>query len=215
MPEHVEFARYFQRGEVDGVAIDPIDVGRLQLPSGSVVVADPSYFTADFTRPFRRKIAPGAYALEFVIADLEQWGSRVAFARLRLSSNEVETWEWAETTAPGELNVFFGVDAGMACFADADAAAIFARVQTDFYAKHPDGNYYNDVLSKDFPSDAYWGEHRPDPKSLVKVFVCGSGFGDGLYAAYWGLDAAGAPVELVVDFQVFDHHGTIVRAQSA
>ena len=121
------------------------------------------------------------------------------------------TWELAETTEAGELNVFFGVDTGMACFADATAARLFSNVLKDFKATSPEANYYHDVLSRDIPDDANWGEHRPDPALPLSVIISSSGLGDGLYSAYWGLDETGNPVELVVDFQLFDEHGTIFR----
>jgi hypothetical protein len=211
MPAHVVFPRYFQRGIVDNVRVAAIEVGVLRVPSGKIVVADPVYFGDSFTQPFKREILPGAYPVDLVIADLGPWGNRVAFGRLSVSPEDVQMWEMAETDAPGEFNVFIGVDGGMVGFADSQAASIFARVQKDFAATHPTGNYYEDVLSSDFPPDSNWGEHYPDPASPLSVIVASSGLGDGLYRAYWGLDGSGVPAQLVVDFQLFDEHGTIVR----
>lgn len=211
LPAHVSFLRYFQAGIVDGVKISTVEAGTLRVPSGEILVADPFYFTADFTHPLRRRTPPGHYPIVLAVADLGGWGNRVAFASLRLSSAEVQTWELAETTDPGQLNVFFGVDAGMACFADAEAAGIFARVQREFDAQRPKGNYYEEVLIRDIPDDSNWGEHHPDPASPLGVIITRSGLGDGLYSAYWGLDSDGAPAQLVVDFQLFDQHGTIFR----
>src|SRR5436190_9443324 len=123
-PAHVSFPRYFERQLVDGVELTPVSVGTLQVPSGEIVVADPFYFTSHFTHPFRRKVRPGSYPVVLAVAELGSWGNRVAFARLRLSSAPVQAWEPAETTEPSQLNTFFGVDAGMACFADSQAAVL-------------------------------------------------------------------------------------------
>lgn len=121
------------------------------------------------------------------------------------------TWELAETTVPGALNVFIGVDTGMVCLADASAATAFADAVRKFYNAHPDGNYYDDILSSDIPAGANWGVHRPDPDPELglDVMLISSGLGDGVYTAYWGLGADGVPVELVLDFQLFDESGSI------
>lgn len=130
----------------------------------------------------------------------------------RFSPAQIASWELAETTDSGELNVFIGVDTGMVCFADLNAAQILSGALKEFERSRPDGNYYNDVLARDIPAEADWGEHRPDPGSPLSVMLASSGLGDGLYFAYWGLDENGAPAGLVVDFQLFDKNGSICRS---
>lgn len=212
LPDHVWFPRFFDESTVDGVAIETVEVGKLPVPSGRIVLADPFHFTAEFTQPLRRRVPPGDYPVVVAFADLHTWGRRVAYARLRFSSAKIALWELAESTDTSELNVFIGVDSGMVCFADLDTAHIMSRALKEFVLRRPDGNYYDDVLARDIPADANWGEHRPDPGSPLSVILTSSGLGDGVYFAYWGLDENGAPAELVVDFQLFDKNGSVCRS---
>lgn len=211
MPAHVDFSAHFEKRTIGGAHLIPIPLGQLSLPSGKFVVADPFYFAEKFTGPFKREIAPGDYTVELALVVAGEWGHRIAFARVCFGGSAPSVWELAETTVPGELNVFIGVDTGMVCLADANAATAFADSVRKFYNAHPDGNYYNDILSSDIPADANWGIHRPDPELALDVILISSGLGDGVYTAYWGLGADGVPVELVLDFQLFDERGSIFR----
>jgi hypothetical protein len=153
----------------------------------------------------------GHYGVDLSVVDLGAWGTRVAFSAVKFSDQPVAHWQVAETTDPGGFTQFFGVDAGLGAYMDADTAKVFATVLQSFEAEHPSGNYYDDVLSRDLPPSALWGEHQPSEASPLKAVVFSSGLGDGLYFSYWGLDAAGQVAMLVTDFQLFDQSGTIVR----
>jgi hypothetical protein len=48
-----------------------------------------------------------------------------------------------------------------------------------------------------------WAIYQPDPESTANCVAFMSGYGDGIYSSYWGLDASGAPVCLTTDFEVF------------
>ena len=45
---------------------------------------------------------------------------------------------------------------------------------------------------------------RPAFGSGLNIAAFSSGFGDGSYSSYWGLDAEGAPVRLVTSFDVLE-----------
>jgi Protein of unknown function (DUF4241) len=207
---HVDFSKFSRSGWASGVQLELVPVGSVNLPTGSVIASDPFYAPAD-AFPFGRRVEPGHYPLSLVVADLGPWGRRVAFARLELSRAAVVRWEVAETTDPSGLTEFFGVDAGLATVVDASTGKLFGEVLNRFDTQHPDGNYYDDVLSRDLPPEADWGEHIPDPTSDLNMIIFGSGLGDGLYFCYWGFDSSGSPASLILDFQLFDHEGTIVR----
>ena len=141
MPAHIDFSTHFEKRTIGGIDLIPVPVGELSLPSGKLVVADPFYFAEKFTGPFRREIAPGDYTVELALVVAGEWGDRIAFARVCFGGGAPSVWELAETTVPGELNVFIGVDTGMVCLADANAATAFVDAVRKFYTAHPDGNY--------------------------------------------------------------------------
>ncbi len=208
---HVDFSRYFITEYVDGVPLQRIVAGSIEVADGKLVIADPFYLTEDFTAPFKQALPAGEYPVELALADLGPWSQRVAFVRVLVSDAAVVQWQVAETTDPSGLNQFFGVDAGLASFSNATAAEEFASALRKFSKEHPDGNYYDDVLSREMPSTSNWCNFHPNKASTVNVVITSSGMGDGLYSSYWGLDRNGELAQLVTDFQVFDSSGPIMR----
>jgi Protein of unknown function (DUF4241) len=205
---HVDFPRYFASATVDGIPVSTRAFGALELPSGSIIAADPVY--AAKASPFSRRIAPGRYPVDASIVDAGTWGKKVAFVRIKLSDSVPTTWELAHTTEDNELNTFFVVDSGVACFADPAAANLLGRALSAFNKSHPDSNYY------DSPSVEFHGgpscNHRPDPASPLNVIMFDSGLGnDPMYSSFWGLDSGGRAVWLVTDFGLFDGSGSIFR----
>ena len=97
----------------------------------------------------------------------------------------------------------------MGCFADQEAAALLSRALRDYEKQKPKGNYYNDVLAREFKEHEEWNVHYPDRNKNLNVIMVHSGFGDGVYSSYWGIDGSGKVVCLVTDFQLFTLHGTI------
>jgi hypothetical protein len=78
------------------------------------------------------------------------------------------------------------------------------RLQKAMAALPDDQNYYDDVVAKQLDPTSTWCDHRPDRFSTDNVAIFSSGWGDGMYSTYWGLDAGDRPVCLVTDFQVVD-----------
>ena len=39
-----------------------------------------------------------------------------------------------------------------------------------------------------------WAVYRPDPATKANCVAFMSGYGDGIYSSYWGLDASGTPL---------------------
>ena len=179
----------------------------LWLPTGRLVACDPlAYFNP---QPFTRACLPGRYAVFLHLLPAE---GRVAYAELRLGTAEVARWEMAvtpgqdpATLAAGEI---FGypVSAGLGCFMDATTVALLDQHDADLQARLGDDyiSYYDDYLAEHLDNAALAGhEHcllQPyaDQKNNVAVFQ--SGYGDGFYATYVGLDAADQPVKFVTEF---------------
>lgn len=177
----------------DGVAgqarVEPI--GTLVTASGVLAVLDFGYDNAD-ARPLARTVPPGSYPVERVTAF-----DRNAGIRVRIGDGEPVAWHPASlSTGPGHV---IGVDAGSACVVDYPAYAGMSR------------------RAKAAAFDLFGHAERP---AALPVTVDGadigiaveSGYGDGSYPAYWGVNADGAIVQLVVDFMVLvaqDEAGTL------
>ena len=113
---------------------------------------------------------------------------------------------WQMATRPGQNiatlpfdHIFcYGVDAGLGCFMDHQTA--FRHVPSmveDHLAYYKDG-----ILKALYPTQGQWGIQSFEGGMNICIFH--SGWGDGCYASYWGLDAGGNVVCLVTDFGIYD-----------
>lgn len=161
-------------------------VGTLCTRSGILGVRDFGY-DMEGLRPLARSVAPGAYPVDVV----EAFG-RNAAVRVRIDERaEVVAWHPADTAGGGHV---IGVDAGnIAIFDVASLVGIEARARERIFLEYADRGD-DDVRPRAslfaLGSEAHEG------------VVLDSGFGDGAYPCYWGLDAHGSVVTLLVDFLV-------------
>lgn len=185
-----------------GITLQPM--GILEVPTGSIVATDP-LVVPDWAA-FQRTIKPGRYPVV-----LFQAQNRNALAMLRIAPGIPVHWEIA-TIAGQEAstlkdNEIFGypVDAGTGAFFDKSAWPLMQERERLERADNPNySNYYDDVLAVDYPGekDGEYVMHKPLAGSPINVAVFSSGWGDGFYASYWGLDAENRPLLLITDFDV-------------
>lgn len=194
-----------------------IEMGDLVLPTGRIVVADP-LVTPDRV-PLTRTVDPGRYPVTLYESD-----GRIALAALRFAPGKPVRWELA--TIPGQYlgdlkeGEIFGypVDAGLGCFMD---KAAYARMQDREAlaiekANSADINYYDDVLAPELTANGdLYAMHRPIAEDDVNMAIFSSGWGDGFYASFWGLDAQGKPLLLMTDFQFLENAGEPARPSGA
>ena len=184
--------------------LSSVPAGDLVLPSGRVVAADVFFFT---TEPFTRTLPAGRYPVLLLSSarDPDVVGD-VAAAMIRMAPGDPVTWEMA--LVPGEdpatlgSGEFFGypVDSGTGAFASAEAV--------DRLMRDGAGEDYADQISDGlFPSEGVYNqsvEVTVDAASGANVIGFPSGFGDGAYPSWFGLDAGGEPLVLLTDFGILD-----------
>jgi len=185
---------------------DLVSLGTLPFPTGEIVASDP-YRAAD-ARPFARSVYPGDYLLELGRINMDRFGMRVAFARLRLRPDLAVVRHEPATVGSAGWGTY-PVDSGLGSFMDERARNDFLAAMARYYERVPDGNYQRDVLGPELkessadpnePDDpGAWTIHRP-PETHSQIAVFSSGLGDGAYESFWGLDESGEPVTLVTDF---------------
>ncbi|MFP3419989.1 DUF4241 domain-containing protein [Bacillus sp. SIMBA_154] len=101
-------------------------IGNIQITSGQIVVCDP--FVSEGDQSFARKVGMGKYPIPLVVKRLESGDERDAFAMIKFTNEQAIEWELA-TRAGQELKHLkedefygYGVNTGMGCFMDAEAA---------------------------------------------------------------------------------------------
>ncbi|WHO73862.1 DUF4241 domain-containing protein [Rhizobium sp. BT03] len=193
--------------ELSGRSINAIHMGNVELTSGRIVAADP---LAQPDRPaLARTVAPGDYPVT-----LYQAFGRIAAASMRFGEGKPDHWELAvvpgqdvATLKDGEI---FGypVDAGLGCYMDADTLELIGEREAQAQAQKPDAdvNYYDDVLAADLDANkGHYALHRPVAGKRGNVAVFWSGWGDGFYPVFWGLDRDGRALVLLTDFNVVEN----------
>ncbi|MBS1663829.1 MAG: DUF4241 domain-containing protein [Bacteroidetes bacterium] len=176
-----------------------IEVGDLTVPTGVLIACDP--FQTCTSPPFITEVPKGQFPVQLLLVNL-----RVAFARVLFSTKPATAWEPALTEWGGNTHM---VDAGLSCFIDQSTSERFCRLLTEYKAAHPKGNYYEDILNKEFRANATptsrsagdWCLHQPfrEKKDTIPMFA--SGLGDGQYTAWWGT-ANNKPVTITIDFSI-------------
>lgn len=194
-------------GELSGRSINVIHMGNVELTSGRIVAADP---LAQPDRPaLARTVAPGEYPVT-----LYQAFGRIAAASMRFAEGRPDRWELAvlpgQDPATLKDDEIFGypVDAGVGCYMDAQTLALIDERQAQVQAQKPgaDINYYDDVLAADLDANkSIYALHRPVAGKKGNVAVFWSGWGDGFYPVFWGLDRDGHALVLLTDFGVIEN----------
>lgn len=184
---------------IEGIQIERLEIGDLSIPTGQIVLCDPLAYPK--VEPLFKTVSPGNYPVTLYIAKTGDWGDRIAIAVLSFNSQKADKYELALD--------YFPVDAGVAGFMDYSVNQHYLSFEKDFYTKNPNGNIYDDLFKKEFVknatregSDGDWiNFHFPDkPEYNLTMFT--SGYGDGLYSAYWGITNKGDITNLVIDFEV-------------
>jgi hypothetical protein len=194
------------------------EAGELAVPTGRLVACDPLVFPE--SAPFRKRVPPGRYPVLLSIAHIppEKGGGaadqRIACAMLRLSRRAPQRWQMAVKTGQPlralKKGEFYGypVDSGTGCFMDLAAGRLLDRRMGE------DPDYFNRLIDPARPvyvPTRDWAEFPLEERTGLNLVLFSSGFGDGLYASYWGYDAAGRLACLVTDFDVLTRGGLFVE----
>ena len=204
---HRDRSRFLHDGEHFGVATIALNtIGHLEIPSGTIVTCDP--FIVDGAA-LARTVTPGSYPVSLAVAtflgDKTKGDQRVAAATVHFRHGLPARWEVAsfhETPRKRGGEPGYPVDAGTGCFMDAGAQASIKAEPTPWPT--PSQKALEQQLLTDHYTHTWgWAIYQPDPASKANCVAFMSGYGDGNYSSYWGLDDNGAPVCLTTDFDVF------------
>ena len=169
-----------------------VAVGTVNLQSGIVGVYDFGWAGEDF-RPLNRLVSPGSYRVEVVQTEFTSGDVRNAAVRVLLGDPSTVV-KWVEASTVDAGNNVVGVDAGNVTIFDGGRfMTLQIRAHNRLYDKYikmfsVSKRHYKLNLTADSPS--------------TDCVIVDSGFGDGGYPCYWGLDSNGDPAVLLVDFRL-------------
>lgn len=176
-------------------------VGDLTLPTGKLVACDP--FVTPEAEPFSLLLPRGTFPVILSVAEIRT-DQRVAFATVRFKQTAPVKWEMMATGDhdPSKLkpgHIFgYGVDSGTGCFMDALSGSALAEKMNE------DSNFFETMMAemeKTYRHTWSWLNMKFGDGNLIAF---SSGYGDGLYATYAGLDSQGGVGVVVTDFMVLD-----------
>lgn len=197
-----------------------IPIGNLYVPSGKIVAGDPFWVYSDDLIPFKTSIKSGYYPVEILIHKIEDNHYRIAFARIKVSEQVATSWKLAvsDDITEEEINQLYpgefygyGVDAGTGFFADLESAQVFKEKCIEYDSKNL---YYDEEIMEELESFLdknsishisgliHCSMHFPNKNEEHNIAIFTSGWGDGSYGTYWGLDDNGNITELITNFNV-------------
>ena len=210
----VDFDRYFAEGEVGGHAVSVLRAGLCPVPSGELLVGDP--FGGLQNRgelPYFVTAPVGDYPLELSVAQTDDGRPVYAAARLRFNYRRAVSFEQA-LTGKEDLGSFdggyygFWADSGWACLCDEKAHRAFCDFAQSWQERNPQGDLYADYFAPLLSQNARrFPQHQPPeggwlnwpiPGSRQRAVLFRTGWGEGNYPAFWGLDEEGRVCQLVV-----------------
>ncbi len=210
------------------MTIEVRDVGQISIPSGVIGAADFGYSGHDF-QPLSRSVDGGTYRAQQATADGTVIAARIIF-REDSDVKEYRPAPPAEGSDP--YLHYVGVDyANVAVFDAASYVQLGARELERLYIDSCNWGARKltadeirremerfkssrlvgltlEELQRDLENRTVYSDLPPPlrirvgPNDTPNGFKFRSGYGDGSYPAYWGLDESGAAVNLTIDFLV-------------
>ena len=206
---------YFTEKEIGGVKVDTLEIGSASFPTGEVIACDP---LVDFegARPYIQTIPAGTYPVTICVVPSEKYGDRYACVKVAVRGKKPVRCELAvngdEDFNGLEEGDFFGfcVDAGMGCVADVKTQEAFKKYWEKRESEEDGIDYYNDLfcglLEENAEANPKYQREGGDwlnwtvPGTGLAFPIFASGWGDGVYPAYFGDDADGKVCGIYIHF---------------
>lgn len=196
---------------------DHLVIGTVDLPTGRIRVGDALAYmgTKEFSPELNRTVKAGSYPVELAFITTDFDTVRITASRIKLSNEKAVRYELAEPThettayhcSDGDMTGF-PVDAGMMGFMDTSVMEEYADFLKKWHTDNPEKNHYDDYFAalfaesyEKFPQYQRGGGDFIEWTVLEtchRIVMNSTGFGDGFYQVYWGIDKNGEICEVTV-----------------
>jgi len=168
------------------------EIGKIKIETGKIIVGDP--ITMSDAEPYKQVFPIGNFPVELAYSCCSN-GKSVAYSRIKFSNQEVMKWTFALFPDQAEINLIdttfycFGVDAGMAIFIDEKVNMELTKRNAEWYL------LFNKMEQVNYTGFIHSFENR-------NLAMFSTGYGDGCYGVYIGLDKDNKICRLLVDFAI-------------
>jgi len=184
--------------------LTPYKIGELNLTTGKLIACDPLVFPG--TDPFTPNFQSGCYPVILSIArNLKNEEPMVAYAMVQISEATPVRWELAtrfgeklSDLKEGEGLFGYGVDSGIGCFMDADAAQVIIdnTWETEMY-EDTLASKLDNLLEEDNSLGVMWANMCVNESTGANVIAFATALGDGFYHTYFGYDTKNNIVNVI------------------
>lgn len=205
---HIEnIKKIFNKDFVESPLIETFEAGNLVITSGKLVASDP-LITSDMP-PFTIVFPVGEFP---VLVHKEIESNCIAYAEIVFSNSEIITWQLATSEgqhltdlAEGEI-YGFPVESGMGCLMDFETQHnlnlleqhLFKRKGEDFAGIYDE--FFHEHFFQQEGAVNQYAFLKPHHEKPGNLFAFETGYGEGFYASYIGLDKNNIPVKIVSEF---------------
>lgn len=203
----VDLESYFTQEKIGEMAVDILDIGEVNLPTGEILACDP-LVELEEAKAYIQKTPVGKYPVRIAVVPSEDYGDRYACVKVEFSKNTPVVYELAVTGEEEKMDEAaedeyygFGVDAGMGCVADKKSQDKYIKywnkLEEDGEADDPYDDIFEELLAESaqqFPKYQRTGGDWANwtiPGTELNIPVFASGWGDGDYPCYFGYDEKG------------------------
>ncbi|WP_075343487.1 DUF4241 domain-containing protein [Tenacibaculum agarivorans] len=200
-----------------------LELGNLNITSGELVLCDirehkdpPNKFYPD-SNPFVIQLKHGAYNINVIIANTIDHGDRTAFVELNITNHKATQWILAHKTSHNLYNLERGslygtnTEAATLTLFDRKSGIIFYEKRSDYLKENTEKSEfdffeyifkYSEYDLKNYTKSSCINVDLGEKNNLIQFCT---GYGDGSYPAYWGIDKDNYICALVIDFGVLDN----------
>ena len=187
--------------------LETYETGNIVLTSGMLVACDP-LITSDM-KPFIMMFPKGSFQ---TLVHKERESNCIAYAEIVFSDKTVKTWQLATTEGQNvedlkEGEIFgYPVQSGMGCFMDAETQEslnhleekLYRRKGADFMGIYDE--FFHDRFFDEKGATDSFALLKPNEEKPGNIFAFETGYGEGFYGSYIGLDTVGNPVKILTEF---------------
>lgn len=194
----------FLKNNKTNLSIVEQSLGEIFLPTGKIVANDPLCLFE--TEPFTECVAPGTYPVKLYILQSSD-DKRVAFAEIAFTNEMPKSFKPAVVAQQhiedlkGDEFFGYGVDSGTGGFMDYETCTQFQEIMADF--DNATLAELDAAIEKSY-IDTYGTANVCLPDSKNNIIAFSSGYGDGLYPSFWGMNANDEICSLITDFIIVD-----------